>query len=167
MTKEKEATSDGEGKDVQVGEKKVLDVEQAPLLYIRVPGQYQQIPRSKRLKQASFVEQAVHFWTKEASFSEKIERVNYKAPEEVNPTHPVWTNLMSNIPWLPHEKRVYKVKREESRFKRSMRPEQKNTASMKNIMHMFTKPGNLVLVACTGHSLLTKLASFSRPMEGL
>lgn len=44
---------------------------------------------------------------------------------------------------LPQEEHLYKRKKGQSLFKLFMRPEQRNIASMKNIVQSFTKPWNL------------------------
>lgn len=51
---------------------------------------------------------------------------------------------------------MYKSVKEESQFKLLMFQEQKNTASMKDILQPFSKPGNIVEDDCAGTFSVTK-----------
>lgn len=84
------------------------------------------------------------------SFWDAIDNVCYDAPVKVSTTHSGWTNLMSNITCLPYEGRVYSRKRKEFSFMLLTRPEQKNTAWIKDIVRKFTEPGNPIENACAG-----------------
>lgn len=128
LTETKEVSNNGERKKTEVTEEEVFTVQGIPLIYTQAPGQYQKNQRSEKLNHASLVEQAINFWQKGPSFLEVFQNVSYGVPRELNMRNHGWTNLLSNIPSLPQEDRVYTVKRVKSGFKLLMRPERKNTA---------------------------------------
>lgn len=88
LTEKKEVENDVEDEEVKKKEEQVSKVDLTSLFYTGMHGDYQQKPWSVRLKHTIVVEQAVHFWSKEPSFSDAIDNVDYDAPGEVTSTHP-------------------------------------------------------------------------------
>lgn len=81
------------------------------------------------------------------SFSDAIDTIYYDGPEEVNLTHPGWTNLMPNNLSLSQEERVEKVE-EKPGFRPSMRSKAKSTAWLRDIIQKLTKHENPVADVC-------------------
>lgn len=106
----KDSSNARKGKEVEIKEEELFTVERTPLFYNQAPGHYQQNPESKRIKHTSVVEEAIHFFLKGLSFSNKIKNVVFDAPGDVNCTLPGCTNLMSNIQRLPRGEHVCKKK---------------------------------------------------------
>lgn len=67
---------------------------------------------------------------------------------------------MSSISRLQQEELAYNRMRAESGSKLLMRPEQQNSAWIKYIVPMSTKPGNLVVGVCAGIYSVTKARMF-------
>lgn len=61
LPNQKEVANNYKGKELEVKEKVVVEVERRPLLYARVLGRYQQYLRSETLNHTSVVEQPAHF----------------------------------------------------------------------------------------------------------
>lgn len=91
------------------------------------------------------MENAVHFWPKEPSFSEVIENVYYETPVEADTTLSGWSSMIFNILKLRPEKRVSKVEKGEYLLRILMCPELRNSPWRTEIMQNFTKPDNLVV----------------------
>lgn len=165
--KEKKTASYGEGKEIETEEDKLFEVYRTPLFCTRTFCHCQQNTQGKRQYHASLVEETIHFLPKGASFSDAIEKRDYDAPGEVSSTHGAWKDLISNIPRFPQEKRVHKKKRRESSFKIFMRPEQKSTAMVRDIIQKLTRPRSLVVDAFFLELFLTqRLACFSFSIGG-
>jgi len=129
-------------------EKDVFEVESAPLIYARAPGNYNKDPRVRRITHMNVLEMAIHFWKEGPSHEELLHRVDYNFSGAVNSLHPAWTNLTTNIPKLEPEEVVYKnMDGHPGRAGRRpmLRPEQKNMIWMKALIGKFTGPGDLVM----------------------
>lgn len=70
------------------------------LVCTRIPGQFQNNKRSKGVKCANVVKQAVYFVRKGPSFTIAMETVDNYAPREVDKTHPGCPNRETIIPKL-------------------------------------------------------------------
>lgn len=79
-----------------------------------------------------------------------MEGIFYYASREISKTHPGWTDLLSNIPTLPQKELVYIIKKDESEFKVFRYPGKWKTVWTKDIFQKFTKPSNLLIIACAG-----------------
>lgn len=62
------------------------------------------------------------------SYSDAIDNVTYDVPAEVDTTHHGWKNLTLIFSNLPQDQRSYEKKKNESRLKLMMRPEEENSS---------------------------------------
>ena len=120
------------------------------LHYVRSPGVYNSDPRVKRLDHMSVVDQAIHFWKMGTTNTEMLKMGNYNIPPCTKTTHPLWTNVVCNVPRLPTSEIVKVRNSVESGKFRMLRPEQKNISVMKDIVSKFSKPGDLVMDPFSG-----------------
>lgn len=104
-TEEKRVASDGERKEVEIREEKVIEIERMLLFYTGTTGICQQVSQMKRLEHTNITEDAAYFRWARLSYSEPIESVDYKAPGEVNTRNSGWKSLVLKIRRLL-EKRV-------------------------------------------------------------
>ena len=118
-------------------------VEDIALNYIRASKHYILPPGVKRIVHASIVEHAIHFWKRGEGNNEALNSTDYQLCGYINSNHAAWTNVMDNIPKLPHHEKVF-VKDAEGKDV-MLRPEQKNIAWMKEIISQFTVKGDIVV----------------------
>lgn len=111
------------------------------------------------------MEKDVYFSNYVLSFLEAIENIGYDAPGKVNTTHPVRTNLFSHISRFPYQEREYIRTRHKCMLNLSIRPEQKSSVLVKDMLKRFRKPGNLVKGGSPVTLSAAKSAWFSRRMK--
>ena len=94
-----------------------------------------------RLSHTSMVEQCVHFW--KPCGKEGFEMVDYNSKGHIPSRFPGWTNIMENVPKMERTEVIMTAG--ENGKKVRLRPEQKSVSMMKELIEMFSKPGDTVM----------------------
>lgn len=85
---------------------------------------------------------AVHLWRKGTSLPTVMNKVAYEGAGIIPSKHLGWKNLMTNIPFLPHEELALQSRRAVATVRRLLLcREQKNVNWMMDIGVKFTKAG--------------------------
>lgn len=123
-------------------------VENKQTHYDRVQMLYRKHPRPKQLMHTAVGDRAIQFWRKGLPWSYMLLCVDCNTPLTIATQHPGLTNVITNILCL----RVDEVDcgSEGDGSRAMIRPEQKNTALMLDLIRMFSQPGQLVLEPLAG-----------------
>lgn len=147
------------GREIPKKKKYVFDAERIMMIYIRSEKNYGRNPASYGLNHCNIVEIAIHFWKRGSGSNEAVKATNYKPAGYIQSSHPVWTNVMNNIPPVPTSEKV--MKKVTDRYV-MLRPEQKNIDWMKELISQYTKKGDIV-VDMFGGTFSTAKACFELP----
>ena len=134
----------------------VFPSESNALHYVRSPGNYNSDPRTKRLHHMSMVDQAVHFWRNGPTHAELLAKTNYSVPPETCSSHPLWTNVIVNVERLQPGEVLYRERGAGPGAPQMLRPEQKSTKMLRDVIRKFTQPGDLVMDLFSGTAATAK-----------
>ena len=123
--------------------KYTFGVEDVPLNFIRARNHYNVPPGLRRINHASIAEHAIHFWKHGNGNNEALNSTDYSLKGFINSSHTGWTNVMDNIPSVPHHEKV--LTKNTEGVEAMVRPEQKNVAWMKELVSKFTSGGDVVV----------------------
>ena len=125
---------------------KVFHVESKPLHFIREKGFYTSFPGRRGPSHTSVVEQAVHFWRKDADVPASHSHLPiYEDFGEFPCSYPIWTNCNDGIK-LDKKERIFIT----PGSKKMLRPEQKPIALLRHLIRQFTVPGDIVMDLFSG-----------------
>lgn len=77
-------------------------------------------------------------------------KVDYNAMSQILSSLPGWTNELNDVPHLREDEIEYTKQLSDSDYRKMLRPKQKNTDLLRDIVFTFTKPGDGVLDAFCG-----------------
>jgi len=122
----------------------MFSVDNQPLFCIRHRTNYSSTPLRMTTSLMNMVEVVVHV-TKLGAGTAGWGLVNYSPHGYVCSTFQPWTNIINNIPRLSHEERITVVDPRNAKRKMALRPEQKTSALLKEIIARFSQPGDVVV----------------------
>lgn len=153
---------DPEGKCFTI--RNVFEVEPIPLHCTRATGYYQNYLRVKKLSQTSVVVIAVHFWCISLPWAVTSSKVDYNALSLNLSSRSKLTNELNSVPRLCQDGIIFRLQLLDSGYRKILRPDQKSTVLLQDIISEFTRLGDMVLNTCCG-TIATSRASLLLPQH--
>lgn len=123
-----------------------------PLHYTIAVGNVLTAVASKKANHICVLYEAIHFWRKGLSYADVLSHIDYESHGDVPTSRQWWRKQGNEIPRLTHAEKLYVTdpNGDSGEKSRILRPEQKSSWLMKDIVRKVSKSGEVVVELFSG-----------------